>query len=62
MKTGWNTGSGLVVGAGLGIAIGAAMDNVGVGIAIGSGIGLVIGAAVEAYEQRKKPTDKPTPK
>ena len=41
-------GIGLTFGAGMGIVIGAATDNIGVGIAIGGGVGLSIGAAIYA--------------
>ena len=39
-------GAGVAIGAGLGIALGVAMDNIGVGVAIGVGGGIAIGSAL----------------
>jgi hypothetical protein len=38
-------GAGLVIGTGVGIAIGAGTDNIAVGIAVGVAIGIALGAA-----------------
>jgi len=41
-------GVGGALGAGIGVAIGAATENIGVWIAIGAGMGAAIGAALTA--------------
>ncbi len=38
---------GISLGAGAGVALGTALDNLALGIAIGAGVGIAIGAAVE---------------
>lgn len=43
-------GAGIAIGAGMGIALGSAMDNVGAGLAIGMAVGIAIGSGM----QRKK--------
>ena len=39
---------GIAVSVGVGIALGAALDNIAVGIAVGIGAGVVFGAALDA--------------
>ena len=39
---------GIAVSVGVGIALGAALDNIAVGIAVGIGVGVVFGAALDA--------------
>ncbi len=39
-------GIGLVFGAGLGVAFGAAFGNIGLGITFGAAFGMIVGAAV----------------
>ena len=50
-------GAGLVIGVGVGLAIGAAMDNSGTGLALGIGAGLAIGAALQNRENSKQEAD-----
>ncbi len=45
-------GAGVALGAGIGTAIGAALDNIGVGIAIGTGVGIAIGAALSVVRRK----------
>jgi hypothetical protein len=45
-------GAGIAIGAGMGVALGVAMDNIGVGIALGVGIGVAIGAAMDQARRR----------
>jgi hypothetical protein len=40
-------GVGIAIGAGFGVAMGVALDNLALGIAMGAGIGVAIGAALE---------------
>jgi hypothetical protein len=40
-------GAGIAIGAGFGVAMGVAFDNLALGIAIGAAIGVAIGAALE---------------
>jgi F0F1-type ATP synthase assembly protein I len=44
---------GIVIGSGIGVALGAAMDHVAFGIPIGVGIGLAIGAALDAKAMKE---------
>ena len=56
----WDIGSGLALGAGFGLVIGAAFfDNAGMGLVFGSSIGLVLGAIAESV--RKKSAQKKEP-
>ena len=54
-------GAGIAIGAGLGVALGVALDMLPLGIAIGAGIGVAIGAAmdqsrgVRSIEQYERP-------
>jgi len=50
---GYYIGIFMALGSGIGIALGAAMDNVGSGIAIGVGMGLAIGAALDAKAKKE---------
>ncbi len=43
----------LSIGTGIGVAIGAAMDNVGAGIPIGIGIGVAIGTMLDAKAKKE---------
>lgn len=43
----------IVLGAGIGMALGAVLGNVNVGTALGALIGLVAGAALEVLRRRK---------
>jgi hypothetical protein len=46
---------GLVLGGGMGIVVGAAMDNISIGIVFGGGFGLIIGLAIStALDRRTK--------
>lgn len=45
----------MCMGVSIGMAIGAAMDNIGVGMCLGVGIGVAIGSAVDAAKRAKKP-------
>ena len=46
---------GLVLGGGMGIVVGAAMDNISMGIVFGGGFGLIIGLAIgTALDRRTK--------
>jgi len=46
---------GITVGAGVGIVLGATLDNIAVGIAVGIGAGIAFGAALDA--RRRKSSD-----
>lgn len=48
------TALGLIFGAGLGISIGVATDNLATLLSIGAGAGLALGAAFGTYAKRKK--------
>jgi hypothetical protein len=50
---GHNVGIWMAIGTGLGVAIGAGMDNVGAGIPIGTAIGLVIGMRLDAKAKKE---------
>ena len=50
---GYYIGVFMAIGSGLGVALGAAMDEVGGGIPIGVGIGVALGAALD-YKARKE--------
>jgi len=43
----------MALGSGLGVAIGAAMDNIGAGMAIGIGFGIAIGALLDAKAKKE---------
>jgi hypothetical protein len=43
----------MALGSGLGVAIGAAMDNIGTGMAIGVGFGIFIGALLDAKAKKE---------
>ena len=43
----------MALGSGLGVAIGAAMDNIGAGMAIGVGFGIFIGALLDAKAKKE---------
>ena len=43
----------MALGSGLGVAIGAAMDNIGTGMAIGVGFGIAIGVALDAKAKKE---------
>ena len=47
-------GLGIALGAGMGVALGAAFDNVGMGLAIGVGVGSALGAGLEARKGKNK--------
>jgi TPP-dependent 2-oxoacid decarboxylase len=49
---GWEVGAFLAIGAGVGVALGVAMDNIGLWLAIGVAVGVVLGAAVTAQRRR----------
>jgi hypothetical protein len=44
---------GLVIGGGIGIVVGAAMNNISMGIVFGGGFGLIIGLAIGAALDRR---------
>ena len=48
-----NRGHWIAIGAAIGVAIGASLDNVGVGIAIGIGIGIAIGSYLDAKAKKE---------
>ena len=50
---GYYMGIGVAIGSGIGVALGAVMDNVGGGIPIGVGVGLAIGAALDAKARKE---------
>ena len=50
---GYYMGIGMVIGTGIGVALGAAMDTVGSGIPIGIGIGMAIGAALDIKAKKE---------
>lgn len=43
----------MALGSGIGVAVGAAMDNIGSGIPIGVGIGVAIGAVLDAKAKKE---------
>jgi len=46
-------GVGVVLGIGIGVAFGVAMDNLGAGVAIGAGIGIALGSGLsKKYKQK----------
>lgn len=45
-------GLGIALGAGVGVALGAAFNNLAMGVALGAGLGVVLGAVL--YSQKKK--------
>ena len=50
---GYYIGIGMAIGSGIGVALGAAFEQVGGGIPIGVGIGLAIGSALDAKAKRE---------
>ena len=50
---GYYMGIGMAIGSGIGVFLGAAMDNVGSGMPIGIGIGMAIGSALDAKAKRE---------
>lgn len=48
---------GMCLGLSIGMAIGAAMDNISVGMCMGLGIGLCFGSAIDAYNRKKSDSD-----
>lgn len=48
---------GMCLGLSIGMAIGAAMDNIGVGMCFGLGIGLCFGSAIDAHNRKKSDSD-----
>ena len=48
---------GMCLGMGVGVAIGAAMDNIGVGMCLGIGIGLCFGSALNAANRKQPESD-----
>lgn len=44
----------IVLGAGIGTAVGAALGNVGAGVAVGAALGMAGGAVFEVMQRRKK--------
>jgi len=50
---GHNVGLWVAIGSGIGVAIGAGMDNVGGGIPIGMAIGVAIGMALDAKAKKE---------
>jgi len=53
VNEGYYMSIGIAIGSGIGVALGAAMDNIGSGIPIGVGIGLAIGAALDAKAKKE---------
>jgi len=53
---GYWIGIGMIIGAGLGVAMGIVFDNLTIGIAMGTGVGVAIGATLE---QRNKDNIRP---
>ncbi len=53
VREGYYMGFMIAIGSGLGVALGAVMDNVGSGIPIGVGIGTAIGAFLDAKARRE---------
>ena len=45
---------GLVIGGGIGIVIGAMLDNISMGIVFGGGFGMVLGLAIGTAIDRRK--------
>ena len=50
---GYYIGIGMAIGSGIGVALGAAFEQVGGGIPIGVGIGLAIGSALDAKAKKE---------
>jgi len=50
---GYYMGIGLTIGSGIGLSLGAVMDNAGSGMPLGIGIGIAIGAALDAKAKRE---------
>ena len=48
------TGIGFIVGSSIGVAIGAATDNMGLWITFGAAFGLIFGAALAALPSRDR--------
>jgi F0F1-type ATP synthase assembly protein I len=47
-----NSGSGMMLGAGVGLVVDAAFGATGIGLILGAGVGLVVGGG---FEQLRKP-------
>lgn len=47
VAAGFYIGVGLVLGTGVGVALGSALENVGAGIAIGVGLGMALGSGLQ---------------
>ncbi|GAB4316699.1 MAG: hypothetical protein Kow0074_04810 [Candidatus Zixiibacteriota bacterium] len=52
-KTMNHTGSWLAIGTGVGVALGAALDNFAVGIALGAGVGIAIGSSLDRRDAQR---------
>ncbi|MFC1953099.1 hypothetical protein ACFLWR_03105 [Chloroflexota bacterium] len=50
---GYYMGIGLTIGSGIGVSLGAVMDNIGSGLPLGIGIGMAIGAALDAKAKKE---------
>ncbi len=48
-----NIGFWIAIGAGVGTAMGVALDNIGIGIAIGAGVGTALWAGMQAGNKKK---------
>ena len=48
----------MCIGLSIGVAIGAAMDNIGVGMCIGCSIGVGLGSALDAANRSKNQVNK----
>ncbi len=44
----------MCIGVSIGVAIGAAMDNIGIGMCIGCSVGVGLGSALDAANRAKK--------
>ena len=53
VNEGYYMGIGIAIGSGIGVALGAILDQFGGGIPIGIGIGLAIGAALDAKAKKE---------
>jgi hypothetical protein len=53
VNEGYYIGIGMAIGSGIGVALGAVLEQIGGGIPIGVGIGLAIGAALDAKAKKE---------
>ena len=53
VNEGYYMGFGIAIGSGIGVALGAALEQIGGGIPIGVGIGVAIGAALDAKAKKE---------